>query len=66
MEGARRGSKWPPGIEGLGTHCCHVRLDSWFLERCMGMARHLGHTCHMCQARGAGVLTLTLVCQEEL
>lgn len=40
MDGARKGPKWPPGIEGLGTHCSHVLLDSWFLERCVGMAWH--------------------------
>lgn len=65
MNGARKVSKWPPGMEGLGTHCCHVQLDSWFLERCVGMAWHLGNMCHVCQARGAGILTLTLESQEE-
>lgn len=65
MDGARKGPKWPPGIEGLGRHRSHVRLDSWLLERCVGMAWSLGNMCHVCQARGAGILTLTLVSQEE-
>lgn len=38
MDGARKCPKWPPGIEGLQRHRSRVRLDFWFLERCVGMA----------------------------
>lgn len=65
MDGARKGPKWPPGIEGVGTRRSQVPLDSWFLIRCTGMAWPSGNACRVCQARRAGVLTLMLVSQEE-